>query len=436
MYKFLTMALALASTVITACSSSNDSIANSPKQPENQSKTITLKTTVGFDNKAGTRALTSNGVKTFAVGETMALRYANKSNKWTVKESEPLKAGDIAADGKSATFTFNLTEEPNKNSSVNYYYPAAMLKADGTENYEALLTEQDGTLAKLASNFDFAAANNLDWAGDNLPGATLTNKLAILAITLKDDVTGDDITSSITGLTITARDAYFNSKTYNITCSAAPGPIYVAIVPTAESEFEVTATDGTNTYVKTLTDKTYKINNGYNVSWKMTNATPLSNTTPLTMEALTDGNIVVKNPREGMQYSVNGGAKISISSTENPKTITVEAGDKVQFYGNGQSITSYERTMIAGGSAQVKVYGNIMSLVNETGFATATTFESKNNFRRLLYNNTTLTNASSLLLPAKTLADNCYKEMFSGCINLRAVTCLATNISATLCTEE
>lgn len=40
------------------------------------------------------------------------------------------------------------------------------------------------------------------------------------------------------------------------------------------------------------------------------------------------------------------------------------------------------------------------------------------------------------VLPATTLADFCYVEMFSGCINLRAVTCLATNISATLCTEE
>lgn len=65
-----------------------------------------------------------------------------------------------------------------------------MLKADGTENYEALLTEQDGTLAKLASNFDFATANDLDWVNGNLPGADLENKLAILAITLKDDVTG------------------------------------------------------------------------------------------------------------------------------------------------------------------------------------------------------------------------------------------------------
>lgn len=191
----------------------------------------------------------------------------------------------------------------------------------------------------------------------------------------------------------------------------------MAIVPTAESEFEVTATDGIYTYVKTLTDKTYKINNGYNVSWKMTNATPLSNTTPLTMEALTDGNIVVNNPREGMQYSKNSGAKTTISSTENPKTIPVSVGDKVQFYGNGTDIKTYYSsdmnfTTITGGMAKVKVYGNIMSLVDEKNFATATELTAEETFYGLFINNTTLTDASGLLLPATTLAQGCYHLMF------------------------
>lgn len=40
------------------------------------------------------------------------------------------------------------------------------------------------------------------------------------------------------------------------------------------------------------------------------------------------------------------------------------------------------------------------------------------------------------VLPAETLAFYCYFGMFAGCTKLSAVTCLATNISATLCTEE
>ena len=447
-------AAVLAAAVMTACAG-GDELADTPQQPENQSRVITLTTTVGLgggaadagDEASGasagtrgdasgaqsgdsesvmrggatTRALSivgDKGVKTFAVGETMALHYANKSNSWVVKESEPLTDVDIAPDGKSATFTFRLTEEPNKSSSVNYFYPAAMLKADGYENYDALLTEQDGTLEKLASNFDLATANNVEWVNGNLPGAELTNQLAILAITLKNDATGDDITGSITGLTLTAHNKFHTqSITYNITRSAAPGPIYVAMLPTDKSDFEVTATDGIFDYTKTLEGKTYEKNNGYNVSWRMTNT---MQSVPLTVEALTDGTIVVDKPRSGMQYSKNGGAKISISSTANPTTIDVSKGDKVQFYGNGTIIKCYDVTSIAGGSAQVKVYGNIMSLVDETGYASKTTLTESNIFLALFAGNANLTDASGLLLPATTMKYCCYNQMFANCTSLTA----------------
>lgn len=176
---------------------------------------------------------------------------------------------------------------------------------------------------------------------------------------------------------------------------------------------------------------------------------------PLTMEALTAGTIVVNSPKSGMQYTLNGGAKTAMNATT---TIDVAAGDKVAFYGNGTSITSYYNTKIAGGTAQVKVYGNIMSLVDEENFATATTL-SDNAFQSLFDGNATLTDASELLLPATTLANNCYQYMFYGCSalttapklpattltgncyyrmffncsNLSSVTCLATDITATSC---
>ena len=41
----------------------------------------------------------------------------------------------------------------------------------------------------------------------------------------------------------------------------------------------------------------------------------------------------------------------------------------------------------AGGTADVKVYGNIMSLVDEKGFAKAKTLTEENAFRRLFFNN-------------------------------------------------
>lgn len=143
--------------------------------------------------------------------------------------------------------------------------------------------------------------------------------------------------------------------------------------------------------------------------------------TPLTMEAITAGNIVVDHPQTGMQYSLNGGAKKTVP-TDPTDPIVVSAGDKVEFYGNGTSIERYYEsgvgTKIAGVTAQVKVYGNIMSLIDETGFASNETLTKPSTFYHLFQNNTTLTDASGLLLPATTLMAGCYSAMFSGCTNL------------------
>ncbi len=137
---------------------------------------------------------------------------------------------------------------------------------------------------------------------------------------------------------------------------------------------------------------------------------------PLTLEAKTAGTIIVAAPKAGMQYSKNGGDKAAVTTAP----IYVAAGDKVAFYGNGTSITCYDGTSITGGTANIKVYGNIMSLVDETGFATNITLTAASAFRRLFRNNAQLTDASGLLLPAMTLTDYCYYSMFRGCSNLAA----------------
>ncbi len=141
--------------------------------------------------------------------------------------------------------------------------------------------------------------------------------------------------------------------------------------------------------------------------------------TPLTIEALTAGTIVVQQPQSGMQYTLNGGPKTAM--TEAPTEITVAVGDKVAFYGNGTSITRYNGTGITGGTAEVKAYGNIMSLVNETGFDTATTLTAINAFYYLFDFYTNLKDISGLKLPATTLTEECYRGMFSYCTGLTTV---------------
>ena len=257
MNKFLSMAaLALMGAMMTGCSS--DDNFDNPQQPENKSNLVTLTTTVGLDGGATTRALTETGVKTFAVDDQIAVIYTKNGGTVTKAVSEKLISTDIASGSKSATFTVTL-DDPDKTKQVTYIYPAAM--AGSTDVDYTKLNSQDGTLESLQTKYDLCTKSGA-WDSDNLPSLTLENQLAILAINLKNST---DITSTITGMTISD-----GTNTYAVSRSAAAGPIYLAIQPTSSATIYVTATDGTNEYGKTLSGKTYAANNGYPVTWNMT----------------------------------------------------------------------------------------------------------------------------------------------------------------------
>ena len=274
--RFLSMAaLAMVGLVMTGCSSEDDFA--DIQQPENKSNVVTMTTTVGFDEGVANRALTADGVKTFAAGDQIAVIYKNTSNQTVTATSTALTDGDITNEGKNATFTVTLTD-PKAGEAVRYIYPAAMLAssvettadvdADANVRYDALAT-QDGTLSTLASTLDLAIFDGSLTSGAALPAsATMTNRLAILAVTLKDNAaTPAEITSTITGMTVSD-----GTNTYTITRSAAAGPIYVAICPMTSANIKIYASDGSNYYNKNLTGKTYAAGNGYSVSWKMPEA--------------------------------------------------------------------------------------------------------------------------------------------------------------------
>lgn len=140
--------------------------------------------------------------------------------------------------------------------------------------------------------------------------------------------------------------------------------------------------------------------------------------TPLTLEALGTGTIVVSRPQGGLQYSKNGGDKTAVTHNA---AIDVAIGDKVSFYGNCTKIFLggiNGGTKFNSGTADVKVYGNIMSLLDATGFATATTLTADYAFMELFQDYSHLIDAGDLQLPATTITNNCYKCMFENCPNL------------------
>ncbi len=279
------VALALVGVMTTGCSSENDLTAESQ-----ETKLVTLTTTINMDGGAQTRSLDAAGHKTFADGDQIAVIYKNTSGQ-TKPASVQLAASDISADGKTATISVTMND-PAENSQLRLIYPAIMTKTpiatDATINdantidYYYLQHSQNGYLGTLGDGFDLAVYDGT-MNGDQLPASiTLENKLAICAFTLKDDKgtpeTTDDeeITSHITNLTVND-----GTDTYTIGRSVGVGPLYVAMKPvTAALTFTATDEDGQH-YTKTLSSKSFAANNIYPIGMKMVKSYKTYSTLPV-----------------------------------------------------------------------------------------------------------------------------------------------------------
>ena len=397
---------------------------------------VIVTTTITLPDTPGTKALTAAGVKTFAVGDRVAIVYTNTADATVKAVSEPLAAGDIRDEGKTAVLTVTLTD-PKASGAVSYIYPAAMAAADGSVNYAAL-SVQDGTLATLANNLDLAVFDgNLTGEAALPTSVTLTNRLAIGEFTVKDDGS-NDITSTITSFTVSD-----GTDTYTVSRVSGPGPIYVAMKPVS-GDLRLTAIDsGGEHYIKDVTAKTLDANKMYPIG--VTMAFDLR-FTPLTFEAITAGAQVSfklpSNTETGtVQYKLNDGAWTACTS-ETAITIA-NVGDKVQF--RGKNSTYFVNTPSSdyghfSATADCYLYGNIMSLVSdyttdENAFVSNVTLTSEITFYRLFEKNPNIKSHASkpLMLPATTLTAGCYEELFYRCTGLTTAPALPATTLADDC---
>ena len=120
-----------------------------------------------------------------------------------------------------------------------------------------------------------------------------------------------------------------------------------------------------------------------------------------------NGNI---NVPTGTTYSING-AEWENTGT----TITVNSGETIRFKGNN---STYNNNTFSGSTASFEVEGNIMSLIYGDDFKNKLTISSIFTFSGLFKNCTKLVSAENLVLPATTLAQYCYYNMFQYCTSL------------------
>ena len=159
--------------------------------------------------------------------------------------------------------------------------------------------------------------------------------------------------------------------------------------------------------------------------------------TPLTFEAAVAGAQVIFSFSDmsyhpcGVKYrkEINGNWSDWESYYDGTPVTLTNVGDKVQFAGSNGLYDSDNFFC----SEDCYVYGNIMSLITETGFEDNTVLTQDMAFHKLFKGNTHLKSHPTklLYLPATKLTNNCYNDMFSGCTGLT----IAPELPATTLTD-
>ena len=166
---------------------------------------------------------------------------------------------------------------------------------------------------------------------------------------------------------------------------------------------------------------------------------------PLTLEAIEDGTIHVTfddglDLAKPITYTKNG---VEYSGGTTNFDITVSAGDVVTFHSTNAALGklvgySYKHPNIKPAN-RCYIYGNIMSLIDDAGdFATDKIIGDKLALYALFRGADKLENHpdKELTLPATTLTEYCYNELFSGCSALTKAPALPATVLKLRCYEQ
>ena len=145
-------------------------------------------------------------------------------------------------------------------------------------------------------------------------------------------------------------------------------------------------------------------------------------TLPLTFKILTNGSIVWKASNSSytktIRYRKNGGTWYSMQSSTSGYSLSVTAGDILEFTSNSSSgsvisTASYYNYFTS--TCEFEVYGNIQSLYKNTGFETDTT---NIHFRYMFAGCTGLKSVKNMIIPMNIPPQYAFEKMFNGCTGL------------------
>ena len=249
-------------------------------------------------------------------------------------------------------------------------------------------------------------------------------------------VNPNEITAPITGGTYTIR--IITNESWRVVSF----PSFVTLNTQSGTGMSViTVTFGTNTFNYDLLGDIVIETDYASATVQLTQKTRDYSSEYLAFEITSgSGNILWKISGSGayrdIEYSKNNGTTwTTVRSTYSGAQIPASTGDIILFRGNNNdyspvvadpnnnnSSVAYSYVLWCSfrstGDIRLNISGNIMSLINSTDFTNLKTISSDRCFYNLFNSFDALVSAENLVLPATTLATNCYEGMFAGSTNL------------------
>ena len=349
-------ALLIASATFVACSSDNDSIIDN-QQPVNPTGKYTMTIQASKGDGATTRALnltdhTLNA--TWSEGEIVEV-YQGGS-----------KIGELTAAAStdaSTTLTGTFDAAPSTSADLTFYFHT------NTTSYSG----QDGTLATIASSYDFCAPATVATGDFTVNSANHTisvpagisfgaNQQAIIKFTLKDKGNSDAAISpsalTVTDGTSTVSLTDIPAATY--TANEAAGVLYVAFPAAGTAKtVTLTATAGGNTYSYEKTGVSFTNGQYYEITVKMSPIISLSDRTKFDDELVIADGYIVTGSAVGYscKVAVADGATVTLRDVEN--TGDLDGGSTtcpgIRCIGNATIILEGNNT-VRGGDTYAGIY--------------------------------------------------------------------------------
>lgn len=361
-----------------------------------------------------------------------------------ITQTSTLYVGEVMLDGQQS-FYYLYSEDITNSTTVLGAVKGSLSVFDGafSELVPSVVGETGELGLAVCSNSEYEPMMNFDWTSAAnaaqvcLPGTTVTSSSSENVFETNPDFVESYLNYfTETGITLVDEAGYTISPTGIL------------------GELSATSTDNTSYQIiggqlVLVIDRTYTYA-FEQVTLIYTRAeleTPTALETPLTFEAVEAGTITVNLDEgatlEAIQYKLNDAEWTDVTWGE---TIDLDAHDVISFRGdNGTCYINDDDLGIWAGfhfecSNPCYVYGNMMSLIDEDGFATNTTLTEPFTFFHLFQtsdyepNNTILNHPTKdIVLPATTLTANCYDGLFADCQGITRATELPATTLADWC---